>query len=105
VRQLISVCAGCAVIWLAAGATDRAAAARWVPVTLPLDGQLEGVSCASPRACMAVGTRIVSPTVQATLAEHWNGRGWSVQATPSPAYSPPAGETSVTGPQLGVVEK
>jgi hypothetical protein len=45
---------------------------------------LYAVSCSSARACTAVGYTS-GPTVwQATLAEHWNGSGWTVQQSPHP---------------------
>lgn len=42
---------------------------------------LDGVSCSSIRDCMAVGER----TDGKLIAEHWNGRRWSLQPIPSPA--------------------
>jgi hypothetical protein len=45
---------------------------------------LSAVSCASPRSCTAVGfTNHASGGV--TLAERWNGTGWAIQRTPTPA--------------------
>jgi hypothetical protein len=44
---------------------------------------LSGVSCASPAACTAVGsrnTRGANPTV---LTETWNGNRWAIQAAPA----------------------
>jgi hypothetical protein len=43
-----------------------------------------GVSCTSATACGAVGVDIVSDTVEVTLGEAWNGKSWSIQATPNP---------------------
>jgi hypothetical protein len=43
--------------------------------------QLGGVSCASSTACTAVGSYLTGPIVEATLAEHWNGKTWVIQAT------------------------
>jgi hypothetical protein len=48
-------------------------------------GSLYDVSCASANDCTAVGR--IWPT--GTLAKHWNGSSWTVQATPNPG---PAGE-------------
>jgi hypothetical protein len=48
--------------------------------TLPGGSDLEGVSCRSTRACVAVGA---GPSGLATVAEAWNGRRWSIQRTPS----------------------
>jgi hypothetical protein len=45
---------------------------------------LSAVSCASPRSCTAVGfANRASGGV--TLAERWNGAGWAIQRTPTPA--------------------
>lgn len=41
---------------------------------------LLAVSCSSPGACTAVG---------GVFAERWNGRRWSVQSVPAPAFSDP----------------
>ncbi|HXP20551.1 MAG TPA: hypothetical protein VN840_12985 [Streptosporangiaceae bacterium] len=54
--------------------------------------QLTGVSCASASSCTSVGSyfyvyghgRAHGPQ-GGTLAEHWNGSKWKVQATPSPS--------------------
>ena len=42
--------------------------------------EFSGVSCVSRRDCEAVG----SYDDAVTLAEHWDGRHWTVQQTPSP---------------------
>jgi len=47
---------------------------------------LEAVSCSAPDACTAVGAYSTS-SGQATLAETWNGKTWSLQSTPNPAGS------------------
>jgi hypothetical protein len=61
--------------------------ARWavmptadVPGTT--DSELLGVSCSSQTACMAVGFSQDTQGVTSTLAERWNGVGWSLQPTP-----------------------
>jgi hypothetical protein len=46
---------------------------------------LEGVSCTSAEACIAVGYSANSSGVEMTLAEAWNGTSWSIQPTPNPA--------------------
>src|SRR5215831_14731900 len=48
---------------------------------------LYGVSCTSATACMAVGYKSTSSTQNnyATLAESWDGIGWSVVPSPSPS--------------------
>ena len=63
---------------------------RWSikPAPLPSGasaGVLNGVSCTSPRACMAVGWYKNSAGGQDTLAEAWNGTAWSFRAAPSPS--------------------
>lgn len=60
---------------------------RWRTRAVPLPvgatvGLLDSVSCTSPAACTATGTKF-SP--EETLAERWNGRRWRVQPTPNPA--------------------
>jgi hypothetical protein len=44
------------------------------------NGSLNGVSCSSATACIAVGS-----TSTGTLAERWNGMQWAVQPTPDVA--------------------
>ncbi len=46
---------------------------------------LAGVSCASPKTCVAVGYSTNPAGAGVTLAEHWNGTGWAIQRTPNPA--------------------
>lgn len=50
--------------------------------------ELLGVSCTSADACTAVGDDTYSAGRQLTLAEWWNGAGWSIRPTPSPAGAP-----------------
>jgi hypothetical protein len=45
---------------------------------------LSAVSCSSASACTAVGNYTNSSGTYLTLAEHWNGATWAVQATPNP---------------------
>jgi hypothetical protein len=45
---------------------------------------LDGVSCTSASACIAVG----SHPGGVTLAERWDGTSWTIQPTPNPADSP-----------------
>jgi hypothetical protein len=47
--------------------------------TVPGGSDLEGVSCQSTVACVAVGA---SPSGLGTVAERWNGRRWSILSTP-----------------------
>lgn len=46
---------------------------------------LNGVSCSSPSACMAVGSDELGSNGRfETLAERWDGRTWTIQPTPNP---------------------
>jgi hypothetical protein len=58
---------------------------------VPADGSsiaLKAVSCLAADDCTAVGFYYQNPTFnQLTLAEHWNGSAWTVQATPTPKGS------------------
>jgi hypothetical protein len=49
---------------------------------------LLGVSCASPLACLAVGSYVDSAGAEHSLAEGWNGGNWSLQPVPLPAGAP-----------------
>ena len=53
------------------------------------DNSFNGVSCAGPSFCVAVGDSNGGP-----LAEHWNGATWSVEPTVNPSGST---ETSLSG--------
>ena len=46
---------------------------------------LDGVSCWSGSACVAVGSYFNGTNTTLTLAERWNGTGWSIQRTPNPS--------------------
>jgi hypothetical protein len=46
-------------------------------------GGLSAISCTSASSCTAVGSN--SSAARATLAEHWNGTTWAIQATPNPS--------------------
>jgi hypothetical protein len=46
----------------------------------PIGHNLQGVSCTSDKACVAVGTNRTA----GTLAESWNGTNWAIEATPNP---------------------
>ncbi|HEV2373665.1 MAG TPA: hypothetical protein VGS19_16015 [Streptosporangiaceae bacterium] len=52
-----------------------------------LGAQFNGVSCASPNVCTAVGFSVTSARTQVTLAETWDGTHWAIQPTPNPAGS------------------
>ena len=47
---------------------------------------LNGVSCVSPTACIAVGTYYNGVNVSFTLAESWNGTAWSVMPSPNGGF-------------------
>src|ERR1700735_382460 len=48
------------------------------------DRILAAVSCASPASCTAAGSYTSSSGESRTLAEHWNGHTWAIQATVRP---------------------
>lgn len=56
------------------------------PELASTDTELQGVSCTSPRACVAVGEYFpfYARPVSRTLAERWNGTSWSIQRTANP---------------------
>jgi hypothetical protein len=60
----------------------------WTAQTIPspagASSSMSDVSCTSATACMAVGFSSPSSTSTVTLAEAWNGTGWSVVPTPNP---------------------
>jgi hypothetical protein len=47
-------------------------------------GALVAVRCPSAASCIAVGDYDSSSDVGKTLAQHWNGKHWTVQHTPNP---------------------
>ena len=69
---------------------------RWTIQSTPnptgASNRLNGVSCVSRSACTAVGDSLASAIFQpfplppkfATLAEAWNGTGWTIQSTSNP---------------------
>lgn len=54
------------------------------PVTGTDGSYLLGVSCSSATFCTAVGVSNISGSKSDTLAEHWNGTKWVIQAAPKP---------------------
>ena len=50
-----------------------------VTVTFDIEGGFNGVSCASPQSCVAVGSGFNGP-----LIERWNGTKWSIATSPAP---------------------
>ena len=78
-----------AVVVLVAGVMGMlpaaASGAGWSnPKPVVPQGVLQGVSCASAAACIAVGDHVNGAGTHLTLAERWNGGSWAIQNTPSP---------------------
>ena len=66
---------------------ERWRGSKWVKAKSPNPARasyafLTAVSCLSPKACWAVGASAKSAGPQSTLAEHWNGRRWSIVRMP-----------------------
>jgi hypothetical protein len=78
------------VIGLPAGALGASVAhspgSSWsivaTPNEAPKANQLNSVACARRSDCWAVGYSEGAPPFAQNLAEHWNGRVWSVVAVP-----------------------
>ena len=68
-----------------AGLAEQWNGKTWTVLQTPAaEGNLEGVSCTSVDACIAVGTTFNLQTGTSTaLAESWNGTEWSLMKTPS----------------------
>jgi hypothetical protein len=64
------------------------------PVTGTDGSELLGVSCPSATSCTAVGDSNITDSKSDTLAEHWNGTKWAIQAAPKP---PSGNESELTG--------
>lgn len=83
----------------------QAAANGWslqnVPPPSGAGGTLTATSCGGPRACMAVGYYSSHTGAEATLAEEWNGRTWSIASTPNPGASSAASLAAVSCPSAG----
>jgi hypothetical protein len=65
---------------------------QWtVSKTLNISGMeydsLSGVSCTSVKRCIAVGSSDSDEDSEATLAELWNGKSWTIMTTPRPSSS------------------
>jgi hypothetical protein len=52
-----------------------------------LGSELDKVSCASARSCVALGVHDIRPMTSRTIAEVWTGRKWVVQGLRGPEYS------------------
>lgn len=57
------------------------------PNHLTAQGELNADACPSPASCVAVGFGYNRLSAEVTLAEHWNGMAWAIQASPNPAGS------------------
>ena len=62
---------------------------EWSIQTVPTpkggrEGALNGVSCPSTEACIAVGGYISEANKSTLLAERWDGKEWSIQTVPTP---------------------
>ena len=67
--------------------TETWSGMRWVIQKTPrpaVAGGLSGVSCASTRACVAVGNSGGPSGAGHAVAERWNGKAWTVQTLASP---------------------
>lgn len=98
--NLFAVSCSAASACMAVGSYEYAAAPTGVPFTEAWNGKtwaviippspggsnasLNGVSCVSARACVAVGSRIIGGHNNA-FSERWNGSAWTLKATPTPA--------------------
>ena len=51
------------------------------------ENQLGTLSCPAVGSCMAVGEDVSAAGPLTTLAEHWNGRQWSILSSPNPLAS------------------
>jgi hypothetical protein len=51
------------------------------------DGYLHDVSCATTKACVAVGYRMTPSGPRIPVSFHWNGSSWGRKVVPSPADS------------------
>jgi hypothetical protein len=57
---------------------------------------LEGVSCVSARACVAVGRYEISSSEELPLAESWNGSSWTLQSVPAASAGKSSGLRGVS---------
>jgi hypothetical protein len=69
---------------------ERWNGATWTVQTTPdpkgaQSSELTGVSCPAAAACTAVGSYVSRSNLYELLAERWNGKTWSRQATPNAA--------------------
>jgi hypothetical protein len=100
IPRLEAVCAAAALLALLvpSAATAKGWSIEQVPAPGLANSELRGVSCASPSACIAVGSYTPAGGADATLAERWNGKRWSIQATPNPTGGTMNGLSAVSCP-------
>jgi hypothetical protein len=70
---------------------------RYQATATPVGAQLttlQSVSCTSASACTAVGWYFSNTGAPLSLAEHWNGNRWAIQATPNVV---PTGRNELNG--------
>jgi hypothetical protein len=58
------------------------------------ESELDAVSCTSASNCMAVGSLTGTTTYIAGMAEHWNGKTWTVENVINPNGANPSGDTA-----------
>jgi hypothetical protein len=79
---------------------------RWTIQTTPnpstVDSILAGVSCPSAATCIAVGSYYGPTSVEASLAEGFDGTTWTAQPTPNPAGNASAYLYGVSCPSVSV---
>jgi hypothetical protein len=87
----------CMAVGLAGGTSGVVAemwdGVSWTTLAAPVPSQsaqagLNSVSCTSAAACTAVGSTSDMLGAEMPLVERWDGAGWTLQATPSPAGAP-----------------
>ena len=66
--------------------------ATWTPQTTPnvsgsTHSELDGVSCAGPSFCQAVGLSIDSSSNEHNLIESWNGSAWTIATAPDNTHA------------------
>jgi hypothetical protein len=84
-----------------AGLAESWNGGKWTDVSVKLPagsggGVLDGVSCASSKRCVAVGSYANAKFDTVALAESWNGRTWATSNAPAPAGATSAALQSVS---------
>jgi hypothetical protein len=86
---------------------ERWNGSRWTEQTVSIPpaangGSFDAVTCIAAASCTAVGAYTTPEFITYTLAEHWNGRTWSIVATPNPPISRAAGLDGISCPTANV---